>query len=216
MNRPWPLGFVLALALLSGAVPPVLADDATDGLDELFRGDLQEAVKEQSVPPPSLLEEYHRLQDKTSWSYSLYAAAGEYLGWASPLDLADPASGFSHASLGTVSLNASVDLRPWDYLRVHGAATFSYPTSVGGAYDFGMVLNDVFFDYATPDSFSVRAGRYAVSWGNARILGIADLPGRVSSMADATEDTDILPAWLTGNNPSLWFKAAVPLGHLFR
>lgn len=204
----------LALALFAFATPALHADDAEDSLDQLFQGDLQEPVTDQQAPAPSLLDEYNRQRDKTSWSYSLYAAAGEYLGWAAPLDLADPAEGFTHVSLGSVSLNIAVDLRPWDYLRVHGAATFSYPVSVGGAYDFGMVLNDIFFDYATPESFSVRAGRYAVSWGNARILGIADLPGRVSTMADATEDTDILPAWLTGNNPSLWFKAAIPLGHL--
>lgn len=212
MSRPWSLA--LSLALLSIATPLINADDAADSLDQLFQGDLQEPVTGQQAPAPSLLDEYNRLRDKTSWSYNLYAAAGEYLGWAAPLDFADPAAGFAHSSLGTLSLNAVVDLRPWDYLRVHGAATFSYPTALGSVYDFGMVLNDFFFDYATPDSFSVRVGRYAVSWGNARILGIADLPGRVSSMADATENTDLLPDWLTGNNPSLWFKAAIPLGHL--
>jgi len=210
-----------AMILIGLATPKIYADDTAappedattlEGLDDLFKGDAQADAQQSQAP--SLLDEYNTLQEKTSWSYRLYAAAGEYAGWDSKPDLGDLAADFRHNAYATVYLKSSLDLRPWDYLRVHGSVLVMYPTAVGSAYDFGASISEFFVDYATKEYLSARVGRYAMTWGNARILDIVDLPGRTDNTDDFTGDTEILPSWLTGNNPNLWMKAAIPLGHL--
>lgn len=161
---------------------------------------------------PSLLEEYHSQQEKFSFSFDLISAAGAYLGWKTFPTADTLASGFSHTSVGGVTFSTALDIRPYDYLRLHGAVAIIYPTTVNGSLLFGATIQELFFDYATQGLLSFRAGRFPVSWGNARILGVADLPGRIIDTSDLSKDVTIQPDWVAATKPSTWLKAALPIG----
>jgi len=109
-------------------------------------------------------------------------------------------------------LMGNLDLRPFDFLRIHTSGKLSYPIANGASWDFGWTLSELYLDYQSPGLISAKMGRYSLAWGNARILGCADLPNRSIATSDLASSTDILPAWLTGNDPALWLKASLPLG----
>jgi hypothetical protein len=83
---------------------------------------------------------------------------------------------------------------------------------VYGSLLFGASIQELFLDYATTTLLSVRAGLFPVAWGNARILNVADLPGRILDVSDLASAVDVQPGWITGTKPSTWLKAALPLG----
>ncbi len=165
----------------------------------------------------NLLEEYQGSFEKYRFSFNLTAAAGAYFGWASIPDITDIAGmvdGISYLSVGGVNLLSTLDMRPYDYLRLHGQVAILYPTTINGSLLFGASIQELFLDYAATNLFSFRAGRFPVAWGNARIYNIADLPGRIIDVSDLASDIDIQPGWLTSTKPSTWFKAALPLGRI--
>jgi hypothetical protein len=215
------LGAALSLCLLS--VPPAAADeDGSSDLDSLF-SEPTKAVSEQAETS-SVLSEYHAAQDKLSYSFSLYAGGGYFTGYSTPaklqaglslLDAGDYegwASELEHNPVGGFILSGSIDLRPADYLRIHTTGALSYPMETDSVLNFGWSLSELFLDYVTPRALSVRFGKYSVTWGNARILGVADLPGRVVSASNIASSVTVLPSWLTATKPAIWFKAAMPFG----
>lgn len=204
------LGLLVSPAWLwaEGETPSTPA--ATDELSGMFASDTP--AEAQTGTTPSLLEAYNKAREKIGIGFDLYATGGEYVGWTRALDISDLAANFYHASLGTIYLKTSVDLRPYDYLRVHGSGYLTYPTMVDSKYDFGLSLREFFLDYANRGNLAVRLGRYSLSWGNARILDIADLPNRAIDTSDISDSVEFLPSWLTGSTPSLWLKAALPVG----
>ncbi|MBL8966195.1 MAG: hypothetical protein JNG85_04240 [Spirochaetaceae bacterium] len=197
-------------AILAAGGAGIRADEISD----LFTNPETEATAaaEATEGSPSLLEEYHRQQEKFSFSFDLTSAAGAYLGWKTFPTADTIASGFSHSSVGGVTFTTALDIRPYDYLRLHGAVAIVYPTTVNGSLLFGATIQELFFDYATQGLLAVRAGRFPVSWGNARIIGVADLPGRVIDTSDLSKDVTIQPDWIAATKPSTWLKAALPLG----
>ena len=215
------LGAALALCLLSA--PALVAEESgSSDIDSLFT----EPTKAVSEPAATstVLSEYHAAQDKLSYSFSLYAGGGYFAGYKTPSalqsglstlasgDYSGFLSGLTHNPVGGFVLSSSIDLRPVDYLRVHATGALSYPMETDSVLNFGWSLSELFLDYVTPSAFSARFGKYSITWGNARILGVADLPGRVVSTSNIASSVAVLPSWLTATKPAIWFKAALPLG----
>jgi hypothetical protein len=223
------LAAALGLAFFSGSA---LAADETSSsessgsdssdIDSLFTQPTAAAAA--TSDSGSLLSQYHAKQDKLSYSFDLYAGGGYFAGYTTPstyqagLTLAEAgdyegaAAGLEHNPVGGFILTTSLDLRPVDYLRVHGSFALTYPTTTNTTMDFGWSLSELFLDYATKDALSVRFGKYSVTWGNARILGVADIPGRSVSTVNLASSVTVLPSWLTATKPAIWIKAALPLG----
>jgi hypothetical protein len=189
----------------------------SDEIGDLF----QTPTTEAEVPPAqtpeanpqatSPLSQYQATMQKVSISWDLSAGGGAYLGWKSLSGLSDPINNLAHSSLGTVSLTSTLDVRPFDYFRMHESSSINYP---GGNYAFNISwLNELFFDYAFPSGLYFRLGKYAVSWGDARILSVANLPGRSVNVANLDPSVEILPSWLQSPTPSLWLKGAIPFGN---
>lgn len=220
-SKPFFLGTVLAFGLLS--LPALMADETeSSDIDSLFT-EPNKTVSESS-DSSSVLSEYHAKQDRLSYAFDLYAGGGYFVGYTTPTKLQTGLSllrtgdydgflsGLEHNPVGGFILSGSIDLRPEDYLRVHIAGSLSYPMETNSTLNFGWSLSELFLDYVTSTALSVRFGKYSVTWGNARILGVADLPGRVVSTSNLASTVTVLPSWLTATKPAIWFKAAMPLG----
>lgn len=205
-------GALIALVLLEPWGPSWLWANDMDGF---FETPTEEAPQPDAAASPPALERYRQAQDKMMLSFSLNSAGGAYVGWTDMPDFDSPSSSFGHLAGITIGLTSAIDLRPFDYFRLHGSFLLEYPTDIDGVNDFSpLSLNELFFDYATPGLLSMRVGRYALAWGNARILSAANLPGRTVDVSVLSSSIDIKPSWLASSNPSLWLKAALPLGRL--
>jgi hypothetical protein len=219
----------LSLALFSG--PVLVADEASStgssssdssDIDSLFTQPTVAAAS--TSDSSSLLSQYHAKQDKLSYSFDLYAGGGLFVGYETPTayktaatalqagDYDVAAAGLDHSPVGGFVLTSSMDLRPFYYLRVHGSGVLTYPTVTSSTVSFGASLSELFLDYATMNALSVRFGKYSITWGNARILGVADLPGRTVSTSNVASSVTVLPSWLTATKPAIWLKAATPVG----
>lgn len=196
------------------------ASSSDDAIDDLF----SEPAKKAEESGDSVLSDYRKKQEKLSYSFDLYAGGGLFAGYTSPTafesaigyvfdgDFASAVDASSHSAVGGLELTGYLDLRPADYLRVHGSGYVLYPTASGTSYIFGWTLSELFIDYSVPDGMGLRAGKYTLTWGNARILGVADLPGRTVSTSNLSSAVTLLPSWLSTTKPSVWAKLSVPLG----
>jgi hypothetical protein len=223
----------LLLAALAALAAPALA---ADEMGDLFQAPAAGAAGagggaggESVTPPtvagtgsgqgPSLLQQYQNEQKKLSFSWDLTAGGGMYGGLKSLSGLADPAANFAYTPAGTLTLTSTVDLRPFDYLRVHESSYVSYPNTAVPGYDFNLDINSIvwfnelFVDYDLPSGPSVRMGKYGLSWGDARILGVANLPERVINTANLMPSVEVLPSWLESPTSSIWLKGALPVGN---
>ncbi len=191
-----------------------------DPIGDLFSEPTQKAAESDS----SVLTEYKEKQPLLSYSFDLYAGGGYFAGYTSPTalgsaleyvqegDLGSAIDASSHGVIGGLELTGSFDLRPVDYIRVHVSGYVLYPTVSGTSYTFGWALSELFVDYSVPQGLSLRAGKYTVAWGNARILGVADLPGRTVSTSSLSSSVTVLPSWLNATKPAVWAKLSIPRG----
>jgi len=198
------------------------SDSSDDSINALF----SEPTKTAEEASSSVLTELKEKQPLLSYSFDLYAAGGLFIGYTSPDSFANgleyisqgdwnsavAASG--HGAIGGLELSCHIDLRPVDYIRVHGSGYVLYPTTSGTSYIFGWALSELFVDYSMPQGLSLRTGKYTVAWGNGRMLGVADLPGRTVSTSSLSSSVTLLPSWLNATKPSVWAKVSMPLGAL--
>jgi hypothetical protein len=209
---------MLLLAALTALAAPALA---ADEMGDLFQAPATTPSTEEAggVQGPSLLQQYQNEQKKLSFSWDLTAGGGMYAGLKKLSGLADPAANFAYTPAGTLTLTSTVDLRPFDYLSVHESSYVSYPNTSVYPYDFNLDINSIvwfnelFVDYALPSGPSVRMGKYGLSWGDARILGVANLPERVINTANLVPSVEVLPSWLESPTSSIWVKGALPVGN---
>jgi len=217
------LALAAIAALLAWSAPGLAADEIDDFFQEpgtdadTTAGQGEGSSTDQSGQAEqggSVLKQLQAEQEKLSLSWALTTGGGAYFGWTALSALSDPVANFGHTTIGTIKLSNSLDLRPFDYLRIHETSYLSYPNGSYYSLSFDNItwLSEAFFDYSLPSGLAVRMGKYGVSWGNARILGVADLPGR-TALSTATDDSlELEPAWLRGPTPSLWIKGVVPVG----
>ena len=199
------------VVLLLGRVPVMWADE----IDGFFETPTKDTVSQETAASPPVLDQYLQAQDKMKFSFNLNSVGGIIAGWTDTPDIDSLSSNLGHLSGTTIRLKSSLDLRPFDYFRLHGSFLLYYPTASGSTWDFSApTLSELFFDYATPGLLSLRMGRYSIAWGNARILSAANLPGRTINVATLDPTVDIRPAWLESSNPSMWLKAALPLDRI--
>jgi len=205
--------FITAAFLSLLACLPMVSADEIDDFFQAPTDEGSEAASTTTAPQASPLQRYQAEREKLSLSWNLSAGGGIYAGWKSLGDLSDPESTFLHSSVGTISLTSTLDLRPFDYLRIHESSSIAYPGSTF-TFGFGNIswFNELFFDYSLPSGFAIRMGKYGVAWGNARILSVANLPGRTVNTAAMDPEIEILPSWLQTPAPSLWLKGSLPLG----
>lgn len=167
-------------------------------------------VTETAAANPSVLGEYKAAQDKLSFSWSLTTGGGLYVGWKSLSALSNPLSKISHNAVGSITLTSTIDVRPFDYLRLHESSSFTYAATDTFVPSWP---NELFFDYSLPSGLAVRIGKYSFAWGNARILGIANIAARTIDLSDLSSDVDIEPSWLKTTKPSMWTKGVLPIGN---
>jgi hypothetical protein len=203
---------VLAAAVLGlvAWLSPLEADE----IDDFFQQQNGEGTDTTGTTTQgSPLKSYQAQQEKLSLAWNLSAGGGMYAGWHSLGDLSDAVATFDHSAVGSISLTSTLDVRPFDYLRIHESSSISYP---GSTFTFSLAdinwFDELFFDYALPSGLAVRMGKYGIAWGNARILGVANLPGRTVNAAVLDPEIEILPSWLQSPTPALWLKGALPLG----
>jgi hypothetical protein len=97
----------------------------------------------------------------------------------------------------TLTSHIDIEARPHPSLRFKASMGSEFPT-------WTPTVGEVFCDYTLADAVFFRIGRFGMTWGNARIYGIDNLPGRVPSGVhppDSTLDSD-----------GLSLKADVPFG----
>ncbi len=203
---------ILAGVFLAWMTTAGIASATADEVDDLFSTPAADAPPAVPDNGGSLLAAYQKSQEKIAFSFDLSAGGGFYAGYRVTPDLADTSRNFTHNSFGGLTISPSIDVRPFDYFRLHGSGTILYPTVTSGNYAFGASLNELFFDYSAPGLLALRMGRFSTGWGNARILGIADLSNRTVDTTNLDSSISILPAWLQATQPSLWLKTTFPIG----
>lgn len=192
----------------AAAASPTEAD--SEELGSLFQEPETAAEKAAAASGASVLEQANK-RELFSFSYSVSMSGGAFFGWTNLSDLSDPWANLQHALGLSMSASLSLDIRPTDYFRLHGTEYIYYSKS---ELAFSQSLTELFADYLLAGTVSNRFGKYAVTWGNARLLGVANLPGRTVTTSDLADDVTLDPDWDATPTPAIWFKSSLPLGSL--
>jgi hypothetical protein len=195
----------------SAETSPTAAD--SDELGSLFQEtetavEAPAAEKAPTSSGPSVLEQASK-RDLFAFSYSASLSGGAFYGWKSLSGLSDPWDNLEHLYGISMGASISLDIRPTDYFRLHIAQSFSFSKS---SLSFSSSLSEIFADYLLAGTVSNRFGLYGVTWGNARLLGVANLPGRTVSASSLADSVTLDPSWDATPTPSIWLKSSLPLG----
>jgi hypothetical protein len=202
--------FFLCLAL-AGTASLGSQETGDEAIDSLFEEPASAAVTP-AEPETKAAESVLAAASKRelfAFSYSVSLSGGAFYGWKSLSSLSDPWDNLEHVYGISMGASISLDIRPTDYFRLHGTEYVYYSKST---LTFGQSLTEFFADYLLAGTVSNRFGKYAVTWGNARLLGVANLPGRTVSVTNLADDVTLDPDWDATPTPAIWFKSSLPLG----
>jgi hypothetical protein len=203
----------LALLFLFLAAPLCLGaqESGSEEIDSLFEEPTAAALEEPAAKASDSVLAAATKRELFAFSYSVSLSGGAFYGWKDLSSLSDPWDTLEHAYGISMGASISLDIRPTDYFRLHGTEYVYYSKST---LDFGQSLTEFFADYLLAGTVSNRFGKYAVTWGNARLLGVANLPGRTVSATNLADEVTLEPDWDATPTPAIWFKSSLPLGSL--
>jgi hypothetical protein len=177
----------------SSDIPPGFFDDDSSSGDSGTTpapdsGTSGNTAADTSKTPQSLISEFSTKALTVSGSVSI--GAGILGGWYDWPSTDDPSAGLGADPGFSFGPSVSMDVRPDSTVRFHATVGLDYPDE-----DLNLQISDLFIDYLWNNFASFRLGEYDVTWGNARVFGVSDLPGR-----------------LTDAESALFFKSSIPVG----
>lgn len=200
---------ILACLLVFPRAAWAEGEEPASDVDSLFNAPAEDTVSVESKS--GVIDDFVKSGMLVTGTYT--ATGGFVYGWAERpyfieafTDLKDGRwDGFVNYMLMDTSLTAlygftskmDFEVRPDRNTRVKGNIAIAYPA-------WSLAVGDLFLDYSLEDSLFFRAGRFAVTWGNARYYGVDNLPGRIPVGVHASNGT------VDADGVSL--KLDVPLG----